>query len=271
MASNILPPSQPTAAPEPSPPDPQQIQSLFNRIAPVYDQLNDQLSFGLHRVWKRMAVGWVAPPPGGTCLDLCCGTGDLALLLAAAVGSQGQVYGVDFACELLQVAEGRAQRCRPLPPIAWQQGNALALEFEDNYFDGATLGYGLRNVTDIPRCLSELWRVLKPGAKAAILDMNRPVSRGQPWAEILGQFQRWYLAAIVVPNATRLGVEEEYAYINPSIERFLRGPEQVELAKSVGFSSAIYYPLALGLMGMLVVQKSPEISDRHLPPHVPNP
>jgi demethylphylloquinol methyltransferase len=251
MASN---PSQP-----PQSPTSQQVQRLFNRIAPVYDQLNDQLSFGLHRVWKRMAVGWVEPPQGGTCLDLCCGTGDLALLLAEAVGSQGKVYGVDFACDLLQVAEGRSRRRHPSPSITWQQGDALALPFGDNYFDGATLGYGLRNVTDIPRCLTELHRVLKPGAKAAILDMNRPVSSWEPWAQVLGQFQNWYLATIVVPNATRLGLYEEYAYIYPSIERFLRGPEQVDLAKSLGFASATYYPLALGLMGMLVLQKSPPI------------
>lgn len=245
-------PARLTAASDPSP---AQVQSLFNRIAPVYDELNDQLSFGLHRVWKRMAVRWVNPPRGGLCLDLCCGTGDLALLLAQAVGAEGRVYGVDFACDLLAVAAGRSQRYRPLPAIVWQQGDALALEFADNTFDGATLGYGLRNVTDIPRCLAELHRVLKPGATAAILDMNRPISAWGPWAEALGQFQRWYLATVVVPNAARLGVREEYAYINPSLERFPQGPEQVELAKAAGFLAATYFPLAGGLMGMLVLQK----------------
>ncbi len=233
-------------------PAPSQVQSLFNSIAPVYDELNDQLSFGMHRIWKRMAVAWANLPEGGVGLDLCCGTGDLALLLADAVGAQGQVYGVDFACDLLAVADERAQRCYPQPAILWQQGDALALDFPDRFFDGATLGYGLRNVGDIPRCLRELHRVLKPGASVAILDMNRPIGA---MANPLRQFQEWYLENLVVPSAERLGVREEYAYINPSIERFPLGPMQVEMAKTAGFSQAIYYPLALGLMGMLVAKK----------------
>ncbi|NJN32085.1 MAG: bifunctional demethylmenaquinone methyltransferase/2-methoxy-6-polyprenyl-1,4-benzoquinol methylase UbiE [Synechococcales cyanobacterium RM1_1_8] len=238
--------------PQPAPPRPEQVQALFNRIAPVYDQLNDQLSFGLHRVWKRMAVSWVGLQPGQVALDLCCGTGDLALLLAQQVGAQGQVYGLDFAWELLAVAEQRAERDRPRPAILWQQGDALNLAFEDQFFDGATLGYGLRNVGDIPRCLAELYRVLKPGARATILDMNRPIS---DFSGVLRQFQSWYLDNLVLPNATRLGVREEYAYINPSIERFPLGPEQVKLAQAAGFRQATYYPLALGLMGALVLER----------------
>ncbi len=234
-------------------PAPEQVQSLFNSIAPVYDQLNDQLSFGMHRIWKRMAVDWANLPQGGVGLDLCCGTGDLALLQADAVGSQGQIYGVDFACDLLAMAETRAQRRRPLPAISWQQGDALALDFPDQFFDGATLGYGLRNVGDIPKCLEELHRVLKPGATVAILDMNRPIG---PAAAPLRQFQEWYLENLVVPSAERLGVREEYAYINPSIERFPLGPDQVDMAQEVGFKQVTYYPLALGLMGMLVAQKA---------------
>jgi demethylphylloquinol methyltransferase len=232
--------------------EPATVQRLFNRIAPVYDPLNDQLSFGMHRIWKRMAVSWVNLPIGGVALDLCCGTGDLALLLAEAAGAQGQVYGVDFACELLGIAQARTQRLRPLPRVTWQQGDALALDFADGFFDGATLGYGLRNVGDIPRCLAELHRVLKPGAIAAILDMNRPMG---PAAVPLRQFQTWYLENFVVPSAERLGVREEYAYINPSLERFPLGSAQVEMAKAAGFGQVVYYPLALGLMGMLVLRK----------------
>jgi len=246
------PPSALTGSPEPTPSS-AQVQSLFNSIAPVYDQLNDQLSFGLHRVWKRMAVSWANLPRGGVGLDLCCGTGDLALLLADSVGDSGQVYGVDFACDLLAIAEARAQRRYPKPNITWQPGDALALDFPDHWFDGATLGYGLRNVQNIPGCLQELHRVLKPGATVAILDMNRPMG---PAADTLRQFQEWYLANLVVPNAERLGVRGEYTYINPSIERFPLGTEQVEMAQSAGFKKATYYPLAFGLMGMLVAQKA---------------
>ena len=82
----------------------EQIKTIFNRIAPVYNQLNDWLSFGQHRIWKQMAVKWSSAAPGNTCLDLCCGSGDLALLLAKQAGPTGCVFGVDFSAEQLAVA-----------------------------------------------------------------------------------------------------------------------------------------------------------------------
>ncbi len=106
------------------------------------------------------------------------------------------------------------------------------------------MGYGLRNVIDIPLSLQELYRVLKPGATAAILDMNRPSDLG------LRSFQQWYLNTVVVPTAQRFGLREEYAYINPSLD------QQVALAKTAGFRQATHYPIAGGMMGVLVVTKT---------------
>lgn len=226
-----------------------QVQKIFDRIAPVYDQLNDWLSLGQHRVWKQMAVKWSQPSPGDICIDLCCGSGDLALRLARQVGSKGHVYGVDFSPALLAIASQRSQHQYPHPPISWLEADVLDLPFADNYFDAATMGYGLRNVTDIPRSLKELHRVLKTGAKAAILDFHRP-SNSQMRA-----FQQWYLATIVVPAANYLGLTEEYAYISPSLDRFPTGDEQVELAREAGFARATHYAIANGMMGILVVTK----------------
>lgn len=225
-----------------------EIRDLFDRIAPVYDQLNNGLSLGQHRVWKRMAVKWSAANLGDTCLDLCCGSGDLAQLLARQVGATGQVYGVDFSSALLAIAEQRIKSQYPPLPIRWVEANALDLPFADHYFDAATMGYGLRNVTDIPRCLSELYRVLKPGAKAAILDFHRPK------APLMRAFQQWYLENAVVTAAERLGLTEEYAYIAPSLDRFPTGREQVSLAQKAGFA-ATHYPIAGGMMGVLVATK----------------
>lgn len=233
--------SQPTAS---------DIQTIFNRIAPVYDELNDRLSFGMHHVWKLMTVKWCHPVQGGKGLDLCCGSGDLTLLLAEAVGPQGQVYGVDFSCELLAVAQERSQQTQPPMPISWLQGDALDLPFPDDFFDCATMGYGLRNVTDIPQALRELHRVLKPGSTAAILDFHRPE---QP---LFQTFQQWYLEKMVVPTAQGLGLTEEYAYIGPSLDRFPQGQEQVKLATEAGFSQAVHYKIAFGLMGVLQITKS---------------
>ncbi|XGV97467.1 MAG: bifunctional demethylmenaquinone methyltransferase/2-methoxy-6-polyprenyl-1,4-benzoquinol methylase UbiE [Leptolyngbya sp. BL-A-14] len=225
------------------------IRTLFNRIAPVYDQLNTWLSLGQHRIWKQMTVKWSGAGSGDTCLDVCCGSGDLALLLAQQVGAKGRVIGIDFAAEQLAIAQQRAQQCYPIPPITWVEGNALNLPFDENAFDAITMGYGLRNVTDIPGSLKELHRVLKPQAKAAILDFHRPLN---PQIRTL---QQWYLDAIVVPAAKQFGLTEEYAYIAPSLDRFPTGPEQVTLAYQAGFAKVTHYPIAGGTMGVLVVMK----------------
>lgn len=195
-----------------------------------------------------MTVKWSSAPQGGTCLDLCCGSGDLAQLLAQRVGSTGQVYGVDFSPAQLAIASKRIQD-KPLC-ITWLEADALDLPFGDQTFDAMTMGYGLRNVTDIPRCLQEAYRVLKPGCKAAILDFHQPQNS---WIQA---FQQWYLQTIVVPAAAQLGLTEEYAYLGPSLERFPSGPEQVKLGYQAGFTSAVHYPIAGDMMGVLVLAKA---------------
>lgn len=228
------------------------IQAIFNRIAPAYDALNDRLSLGLHRIWKQMTVKWCSPAPGDTCLDVCCGSGDLAQLLAQQVGNTGSVYGIDFSAAQLEIAQQRTDQAPPHSPvrqIQWVEADALQLPFAENFFDAATMGYGLRNVTHKLGSLQELYRVLKPKAIVAILDFHRPQNPQ------LRTFQQWYLDTIVVPAAEQMGLRDEYAYITPSLDRFPTGREQVTLAQQAGFSTAIHYPIAGGMMGVLVATK----------------
>ena len=232
--------------------DAQQVQTIFNRIAPVYDQLNHWLSLGQHRVWKAMTVKWSRAKAGDRCLDLCCGSGDLAMLLAQQAGPNGHVTGVDFASAQLAIAQQRPQSPNHDSSIDWVEANVLHLPFADNDFHAATMGYGLRNVADIPACLREIHRVLKPGATAAILDFHRPPQLQQR------AFQQWYLENIVVLLAQQFGLTDEYAYIGPSLDRFPTGPEQVTLAQQAGFKRAIHYPIAGGMMGVLVITKAAE-------------
>ncbi|NJL22215.1 MAG: bifunctional demethylmenaquinone methyltransferase/2-methoxy-6-polyprenyl-1,4-benzoquinol methylase UbiE [Leptolyngbyaceae cyanobacterium SM1_3_5] len=227
-----------------APPAPE-IQAIFDRIAPVYDQLNDRLSFGQHRVWKQMAVKWSQAAPGMACVDVCCGSGDLVRLLAKRVGTSGKVVGVDFSPAQLEVARSRFPGFGT-GAIDWIEGDALGLPFPDAQFEAATMGYGLRNVTDILTSLKELRRVLKSDATAAILDFHRPESPA------VRTFQQWYLQTIVVPTAQQLGLTDEYAYISPSLDRFPVGAEQVELALQAGFAQAKHYAIAGGIMGVLV-------------------
>ena len=235
--------------PEPSTLNPQHVQAIFDRVAPVYDALNHWLSLGQHRIWKAMAVKWSNAGAGDAALDLCCGSGDLVQLLAQRVGSEGRVVGVDFSSAQLAIAQQRSQGWHAPCALDWVEADSLNLPFPDRQFDAATLSYGLRNVTHIPTCLNELHRVLKPGATAAILDFHRPSNPHQR------AFQQWYLANIVVPIAQHFNLAEEYAYIAPSLDKFPIGPEQVSLALKAGFTAATHYPIANDMMGVLVVRK----------------
>ena len=259
-------------------------QALFNNIAPVYDTLNDVLSLGQHRIWKarrrspacrrnalhrparrgadapplaraqEATVQWSGARAGQAVLDVCCGSGDIALRLASAVGASGHVTGLDFAAAQLAVA---ARREEPLlasgatsrAAVRWVEGDACALPFPDDAFDAATCGYGLRNVVDIPAALAQLRRVLRPGATAALLDFNNSES---PLARPV---QRAALDNLVVPLARAAGVAAEYEYLAPSIAAFPTGRQQVALARAAGFSRAVHYELAGGLMGVLVATK----------------
>lgn len=227
------------------PRDPAAVRGLFEQIAPRYDALNDVLSLGLHRVWKRQAMALLRPLPGQRLLDLCCGTGDLALLLAARVRPGGCVLGLDAAAAPLALARRRAAR-QPWLPIEWRQGDALATGLPDGWANGAVMAYGLRNLADPAAGLRELRRLLRPGGRAVVLDFNRPPPGGLP-----AGFQRLYLRQVVVPAARAFGLAEHYAYLEASLERFPTAAEQVQLAEQAGFRAARHRPLAAGVMGVL--------------------
>uniref|UniRef100_A0A1J3CHU4 2-phytyl-1,4-beta-naphthoquinone methyltransferase, chloroplastic n=1 Tax=Noccaea caerulescens TaxID=107243 RepID=A0A1J3CHU4_NOCCA len=223
-------------------------QILFNRIAPVYDNLNDLFSLGQHRIWKNMAVSWSGAKTGDTVLDLCCGSGDVAFLLSEKVGSRGKVMGLDFSYEQLAVASSRqnlrGRSCYKC--IEWIEGDAVDLPFRDCEFDAITMGYGLRNVVDRDRVMREMYRVLKPGSRVSILDFNKSNQA------VTTFMQDWMIDNVVVPVATGYGLAKEFEYLKYSINAYLTGEELESLALEAGFSSARHYEISGGLMGNLV-------------------
>ncbi|CAN6896611.1 unnamed protein product [Brassica oleracea] len=251
-------------------------QTLFNRIAPVYDNLNDLLSLGQHRIWKNMAVSWsgldkiqslsyvfknlcflmlglvyveVRARTGDKVLDLCCGSGDLAFLLSEKVGPSGKVMGLDFSSEQLAVAASRQKlRVRSCYKcIEWIEGDATDLPFDDCEFDAITMGYGLRNVVDRDRAMREVYRVLKPGSsRVSILDFNKSNQ------SVTTFMQDWMIDNVVIPVATLYDLAKEYEYLKYSINGYLTGEELEALASEAGFSSARHYEISGGFMGNLV-------------------
>ncbi len=227
--------------------DPAAVEALFNAVAPRYDRLNDLLSLGLHRQWKRQVLAWLSPQSGESWLDLCCGTGDLALALARKVRPQGSVLGLDAASAPLAVASERSSR-EPWLPVQWLQADALATGLPGQGFDGLVMAYGLRNLADPCLGFKEMARLLRPGGRAAILDFNR-----LPQGSAGAAFQRTYLRRVVVPVASQLGLKDQYAYLEPSLEQFLTGAEQEDQAIANGFVAAQHRSLVAGQMGVLLL------------------
>ncbi|MAH58860.1 MAG: bifunctional demethylmenaquinone methyltransferase/2-methoxy-6-polyprenyl-1,4-benzoquinol methylase UbiE [Synechococcus sp. ARS1019] len=230
------------------PGDPAAVEQLFDSVAPSYDRLNDLLSLGLHRHWKRRLVSMLKPAPGEHWLDLCCGTGDLAFLLARAVRPGGTVVGLDSAASPLQRAEQR-HRQEPWLPLSFRQADALRTGLSPASMDGVVMAYGLRNLEDPALGLREVRRLLKPGGRAGILDFNRL----EPQA-IAARFQTLYLRRIVVPVASASGLREQYAYLEKSLQRFPTGREQERLALAAGFQQASHHTLSGNQMGILALR-----------------
>ncbi len=230
------------------------VREMFSRLARRYDLVNDAMSFGMHRVWKRQTVRLALADASRNArvLDLCCGSGDLCFL-AEELGA-GMVVGADFTLPMLDVARRRRRggnfRSRFI------QADALRLPFPDSSFDVLTIGYGLRNVADIPAALSEMRRVLAPGGRAVVLDF------GKPDHPLPAALYRAYLGT-VMPAVGWIfhGDPQTYAYIPASLERYpaQRGVES--LMRAAGFSDVRYEERLLGTMGINVGEVPPSGPD----------
>ncbi|MEA2426507.1 MAG: demethylmenaquinone methyltransferase / 2-methoxy-6-polyprenyl,4-benzoquinol methylase, partial [Thermoleophilaceae bacterium] len=185
-----------------------QVQAMFDRIASVYDLMNSVMTAGLHHRWRSRAADLAAVGPGDRALDVATGTGDLAVELARRVGPQGEVIGSDFSEKMLELARAKA------PEITFEQANALALPYDDDSFDAATVGFGARNFSDLPQGLREMTRVVRPGGRVVILEITTPERPPLSWF-----FRLWFDR--VVPLLGRFaGDPDAYTYLPSSVRRF---------------------------------------------------
>ncbi len=187
------------------------VHSLFARIAPRYDLINDLQSFGLHRLWKRRLVRLAAARPGLRALDLCCGTGDVAFALARA---GAEVTGFDFSQEMLAVAKQRKPSAGS-GPIEFLHGDALKMPFPDAHFDIVTISYGLRNLADFAGGLREMHRVMRPGGRLVVLDFGKPPNRF--WRTLYFGYLRF---AVPIFGRVFCGDAAAYAYILESLRHY---------------------------------------------------
>src|SRR4051795_2043240 len=205
-----------------------QVRGMFDRIAGVYDLMNTAMTAGMHHRWRERAAGMSGLEPGAAALDVCCGTGDLALELAGRVGPDGSVVGCDFSERMLDAARRKAA-ARDAANVRFEWADALQLPYHDDSFDAATVGFGARKLSDLDQGLTELARVLGPGGRLVILEIT------QPERPPLSAFYSLWFDRIVPLLGTLAGDRSAYTYLPESVKRFPSPRGLAERMAGAGF------------------------------------
>jgi demethylmenaquinone methyltransferase / 2-methoxy-6-polyprenyl-1,4-benzoquinol methylase len=212
-----------------------QVRAMFDRIARIYDPVNTVMTAGMHHAWRRRAADLADVGPGSRALDVATGTGDLALELA----SRGaEVTGMDFSPAMLELARRKA------PAVEFEEGDALALRYDDASFDAVTVGFGARNFSDLDKGLREMARVTKPGGRVVVLEITTPRRPPLSWF-----FRAWFDR--VVPLVGRVaGDPDAYTYLPSSVRRF-PGPEALAASMtSAGLTDVRWILTAGGIIAI---------------------
>jgi demethylmenaquinone methyltransferase/2-methoxy-6-polyprenyl-1,4-benzoquinol methylase len=219
---------------------------MFDRIAGLYDRLNTVMTAGLHHEWRRRAGELTRLGPGDRALDVATGTGDLAFELARRVAPGGEVIGADFSEGMLEIARSKAARRggQEQAGTTFEYANALSLPFRDGEFDAVTVGFGVRNFSDLERGLRELVRVARPGGRVVVLEITTP--QRPPLSTF---FSLWFDR--VVPLLGRIaGDPDAYSYLPNSVKRFPAPDRLAELMWRCGLREIRYVLTAGGIIAL---------------------
>ena len=225
---------------------PERVRMMFDRIAGPYDKMNRAMTAGLDRRWRALAADEANIGLGANVVDVCCGTGDLALELAGRVGAAGEVTGIDFSENMLQIAREKAVRLNH-PNVRFLPGDALDLPVGDDEVAAATIAFGMRNLADHAQGFRELVRVVRPGGRVVCLEITTPKGA------VLGGFYRVWFDRLVpaVGNVVDRG-DSAYSYLPASVRRF-PGPDELgKIMYAAGLERVRYRALAGGIVGLHV-------------------
>ncbi|MDF7667055.1 bifunctional demethylmenaquinone methyltransferase/2-methoxy-6-polyprenyl-1,4-benzoquinol methylase UbiE [Orbaceae bacterium ESL0727] len=221
------------------------VENVFNSVASKYDMMNDLMSFGIHRLWKKVTIESSSVRKGQKVLDLAGGTGDLTAKFSKIVGDNGLVVLADINAAMLKVGRDKLRDEGLFKNIDYVQANAEELPFADNYFDCITISFGLRNVTDKAKALRSMWRVLKPGGRLLVLEFSKPEYK------ILNKAYDLY-SFTMLPLMGKLIVHDSdsYRYLAESIRMH---PDQKTLKKmmeTAGFADVTYHNMTGGIVAL---------------------
>jgi demethylmenaquinone methyltransferase / 2-methoxy-6-polyprenyl-1,4-benzoquinol methylase len=219
-----------------------QVRGMFDRIAGVYDLMNSAMTAGLHHQWRERAVDRAEVGPGSDALDVCCGTGDLALALRRRIGPDGRVVGCDFSEPMLELA--RRKSGEEGLPVEFGWADALELPYGDRSFDAVTVGFGARNLADLERGIAEMARVLRPGGHLVILEITRP------HREPLATFYSLWFDRLVPVIGTLAGDPEAYSYLPDSVRTFPEPEQLAGMLDSAGLERIRWLLLAGGIVAV---------------------
>jgi demethylmenaquinone methyltransferase / 2-methoxy-6-polyprenyl-1,4-benzoquinol methylase len=220
-----------------------QVNRMFDRVAGRYDALNSLMTAGLHHRWRERAAQQTELGPGDSALDVCCGTGDMALELARLVTPGGHVVGCDFSEPMLDLAREKAAE-RGAGGVRFEWADALQLTYDGERFDAVTVGFGVRNLADLDRGLREMARVLKPGGRAVILEIT------QPTRPPLSLFYSLWFDRIVPLLGAFSSNPEAYSYLPESVRSFPSPRGLAEKMDAAGFERIRYTVLAGGIIAI---------------------
>lgn len=218
------------------------VRRHFNTVAYKYDFMNTLLSFGIHYVWKQTAVDLMDLKPGDRVIDVCGGTADLALNAAQKAGPGGEIVLYDINWAMMLTGKPKVDASPFSQNIVYTQGDAERISFADNSFDGAMVGFGIRNLTHMEQGFREMHRVLKPGGKIMCLEFSEPTP---PWFKTLYDFYSFH----IMPAVGKIlgGSRHAYTYLPESI-RLFPGPEELKsMLEAMGFREVFYKRLSRGI------------------------
>ena len=214
------------------------VNSVFSKVHKNYDLMNDLMSLGVHRLWKRNLINWMNPQPGNKIIDVAAGTGDLAKMISVKNDNNNIFCCVEPNKGMFEMGK---KKLKSLTNIKWYLSSAEKLPFEANTFDFYSISYGIRNVTDINQCLGEAYRVLKPGGRFMCLEFSTVEN------EILNSLYQKYSKLIPLIGKIVVGSEEPYKYLISSIDKFYNQNELVGLLEKNRFSNVKFRNLSSGI------------------------